>query len=460
MTRVLMVADGAWPTGFERVARGIGTHLQANGFEVIHRALGYTEKMKLGVAPYPYEVRPTTQAPQDPMAVMRMPTWIEEDKPDVVLMIQDLWNQMNYLGYIPRDLPSVGYFPVDTPNIKWSYAMAAAALTEAVPYTQFGARETALGVRDAVDMLLSGYTAQGVDLFQRAAWLTLPKDGMELHMRVDRLAERQNPEGYQPIAHGIDHTMFSAEDKAACRRVWGFPQDAFIVLNVNTNQFRKRQDLTMRAFALLTQKIPNALLVLHCMGSDREGWDLGQLARLYGIQDKVICTHWKTPQITDEQLVLLYNSADVQINTGGGEGWGLTSVEGALCGVPQLVPNWSATREIWSGSGVLLPVTDYRIEPKYINTAHALVDTRKTADLLVGLAKDADWRSEVGAACQKVALAMPSWDQVGEAFARRVRRALQEPEPLDLPLASLPHKRTKELSSELLQFDRNWCTHF
>lgn len=459
MPRVLMIADGAWPTGFERVARAVGTHLQANGFEVVHRGLGYGSASTLRVPEYPYELKPTNTSPTDPMATLRIPEWLEEDRPDVIFMIQDLWNQMNYAGYIPRELPSVGYFPVDTPNMKWNYALAAAALTEAVPYTQFGAREVAMGMREAVDMLLSGYKAQGADLYQRATWLTLPKDGMELHMRVDRLAERQNPEGFTPIPHGVDHEKFAPHDKAMCREAWGFPQDAFIVLNVNTNQFRKRQDLTIRTFALMARKVPNALLVLHCMGKDRDGWDLGQLARLYGVQDKVICTHWQTPQITDEQLLLLYNAADVQINTGGGEGWGLTSVEGALCGVPQLVPDWSATREIWQGSGVLLPVADYRIEPKYINTAHALIDSHKTADLLVQLAEDPDWRHRVGQACRDTACALPSWDVVGGLFAERLRRALTGREVQDLPLAAIPHKRTGDLVSDLQLFDAKWQTH-
>jgi len=449
-----MVADGGWPTGFERVARGIGTYLQSTGsFEVIHRGLGYGLGSKSRVEPYPYDLKPTRQTSQDPLAVTQLPSWLKQDKPDVVLMIQDLWNQTNYLGYVPRGFPTVGYYPVDTPNIKWSYAMGAAALTSAVPYTTFGAKETAIGTRDLVDLVLDSYANRGVNLSERAAWMTLPKDGMELHLRVDRLAERQNLEAYAPVPHGIDHSLFYPMSKADCRAVWNFPQDAFVVLNVNTNQFRKRQDITIRAFAKLAAIRPNALLVLHCMGgNDKDGWDLAQLARLYGVQDKVICTHWTYPELTDEQLRMLYNTADVQLNTGGGEGWGLTSVEGALCGVTQLVPDWSATREIWAGAAQLLPVMDYRFEPKYINTAHAIVDVNATADILIELASDPYLTEYLGSACRDRAEALPSWSAVGEQFAERIRYALTAAQstPTLLQLNEIRELRRGEFQSELL----------
>lgn len=451
MTRVLMVADGGWPTGFERVARGIGTHLQATGrFEVIHRGLGFGPDSKTRVEPYPYELKPVRQSHADPLAVTQIPSWLKEDKPDVVLFIQDIWNQVNYLGYVPRDLPTIGYYPVDTPNIKWSYAMALASLTEAVPYTRFGARESAIGVRELVDVVVGSH-AEHAD--RSAVWMTLPKDGMELHMRSDRLAARQNVAAYDPIPHGIEHARFYQLPKSECRAAWGIPQDAFVVLNVNTNQFRKRQDITIRAFAKFAATNPRALLVLHCMGGkDRDGWDLAQLAKLYGVSDKVICTHWAYPELTDEQLLTLYNTADVHVNTSGGEGWGLTSCESALCGVPQLVPDWSATREIWAGAAQLLPVLDYRFEPKYINTAHAILDVAAIADIFTELARDPFLGQVIGQACQDRARSLPSWEAVGAVFADRVDHAIisanTSAEPIRL--GDIRATRVGELTSELL----------
>lgn len=453
MKRVVLVADGGWPTGFERVARAIGTFLHETGqYEVIHRGIGYDERNQKRVPDYPYEIKPAIQDPSDPLAFNSVTTWMKEDKPDLMLFVQDLWNQGEYLHLVPRDLPTVGYFPTDTPNVKWSYALSVAAMSEAVPYTTFGAQETALGVRDAVDILVRGYAGQGVPMSQEASWLVVPRKELELNLRVDRLAARQNPDAYRPIAHGIEPDKFYPVDRQEARRAWGLPEDAFVVLGVNTNQFRKRQDITIRAFAKFAANHPKALLVLHCQGGDSQlvGWDLGQLARLYGVADKVICTHWGLPEITDEQLLLLYNTADVHINTGGGEGWGLTAIESALCGIPQLVPDWSATREIWKGAGGLLPVHDYRFETRQLNTAHAIVSTDATAHLLSYLASNETARVGMGNLCRERALSMPSWTEVGRQFEERVRLALQESPVETLTLQQIVDARRGNLLSELL----------
>lgn len=453
MIRVLMIADGGWPTGFERVARGIGTYLQGTGrFEVVHRGLGYGNEAQSRVAPYPYEIKPVRRDLGDPLGVRAIPEVLAEDRPDVVLFIQDIWNQVNYLGYTPRDLPTVGYYPVDTPNLKWAYAMAAASLTEAVPYTQFGAHETALGVREAVDIVVGSQDA--ANRRKLATWITLPHDDMQLHLRLDRMSTRQNLGAYRPIPHGVDKALFFPMDKQTARKTFGLPEKAFVVLNVNSNQFRKRQDITIRAFARFAQDRPDAVLLLHSAGgNEREGWDLSQLATLYGVQDRVLMVHHFKQHLTDEELNHLYNSADIQINTGGGEGWGLTAVDGALCGIPQLVPDWSATREIWKDHGILLPVSDYRFEPKYLNTAHAIIDVEQCANRMAYLADNPDIRLGIGEACRERALTLPSWDDVGKQFEQRITSALMAPAPTPMSLEQLRTARTGDLKSELVDWD-------
>lgn len=451
MTRVLLIADAGWPTGFERVARGIGSYLTTVGMEVVQYGLGYRTPDLSRVEPYPYEVRPVVTVAADPMGVMQVPTWLEDTKPDAVLMIQDMWNQVNYLSYMPRDLPTVGYYPIDTPNLKWNYAIGAAALTEAVPYTMFGAQETALGLRAAVDVIAESRPDAGT---HQLTWLTLPHDRMQLHMRADRLAARQNVEAYRPVPHAINPELFYPMDRKDARHAFGLPDDAFVVLSVGTNQFRKRQDLTMRAFAKFAQEAPDALLVLHCAGAaDRQGWDLPQLAQLYGISDRVVAVHMVKPELSNFELNLLYNTANVHINTSGGEGWGLCSVDSALCAIPQLAPDWSATREIWKDVGMLLPVSDYRMETKYLNTAHAIVDVPQTVNRLRYLYEHREVAQAIGKACRQRALALPTWDQVGAQFAERIAAAMQDTAGPASTLDEMRAMRTGTLQSELSLFD-------
>lgn len=456
MKRVLLVADAGRPTGFERVGRAIGTALQGSGeYEVVCRAIGRHADDPLRVPEYPYEVKPTGGDRTDPSGAKKFGTWVDEDKPDMIVLVQDLWTQVDYLLRTPTDIPKLGYYPVDAPNMKWSFAVAAAALDEAVPYTRFGAVETALGIRDAVDIIYARKELYGLGSEVRASRIELPRDQGFLSINMNRLAGLQNVSAYKPIAHGGEPEKFFPEDRSAARKMCfggAVPDDAFVVMSVNTNQFRKRQDTTIRAFAWMVQHVPNAYLVLHnAGGNDRGGWDLGQLARLYGVESRVICTHWTMPELSEAQLRLLYNCADVHVNNGGGEGWGLSTHESALCGVAQLVPDWSATKELWEGAAGLLPVPEYRFEPKFLNTAHAIIDPKALGQRLVYLAQNPDARQALADACRTRALTFPTWTTVGEEFVGRVRQLEAPRSVVGLTMDEVMAHREGDLVSPLLE---------
>jgi hypothetical protein len=56
----------------------------------------------------------------------------------------------------------------------------------------------------------------------------------------------------------------------------GLKEEDFIVFNGNRNQFRKRIDITISAFAEFAKERPNAKLYLH-MGTKDQGWDVMQV---------------------------------------------------------------------------------------------------------------------------------------------------------------------------------------
>ena len=448
MARVLLIGDGGQPTGFERVCRAIGTALVAAGHTVVQRAQGYDPRKPLDIE-YPYTIRPTWSQADDPFGVTKVPRWLMEDKPDVVMMVQDLWNEVNYAAQMPEELPIVGYFPVDAPHLKWSYGLALGRFTRAIPYTHFGAKEAALSARAAADMTAMVNPGR---LDEETDWLAMRNYDMTLPIYPSRLGPRQNVSAYTPIPHGLDKDMFQPMNKAECRRSMGIPEDAFVVLNVNTNQFRKRLDITVRGFAELAKWNKKALLLLHCSNGDAGGWDLLELAQLYGVADRMACVHHTKQHLTDQELKVLYNTADIQVNTGGGEGWGLPSFDGALCGIPQMVPNWSATRELWAEDGVLLPIKDYRIPEKWSTTAHACVNAEAYGRLLVQLSKDSDLLAELGGKARRFALAQPSWEEVGARFVTQIEEALLEPTPKPLSIREMLALRDGDLESELKSF--------
>lgn len=440
--KVLVIGDAGQPTGFEKVVNGICSTLHhRRHFEVVVRGLGYNEEES--VKEYPFEVKPAGNTLEDPFRIDKFPEWLEEDQPDVLLIVHDLWNQCHYLANKPPALPSVGYFPVDTPNMKWNYAVGVGAHSEVAVYTEFAAREMAASVREATDLMF-----RNAEPTQEARWVQLAREGLGINLRTDRLYRLQNPAQWTVIPHGIDR-IFKPLPQAWCRRQFGIPDDAFVVLSVQANQFRKRQDLTFRAFKYLHDRQPNALLVLHCAGGDRMGWDLMQLAHFYGVEYATLCIHHHKPLLSDEELCWLYNCADAHINTGGGEGWGLSSIDSAQCGIPQLVPDWSATREIWKDAGILLPVSDYRMEPKFLNTAHAIIDPEAAGKALEALALSPELRHNFRADALARVCALPEWSEVGVRFEELLVKALTEGPPRPTTYSDIVAQREGEVFSEV-----------
>jgi glycosyltransferase involved in cell wall biosynthesis len=169
------------------------------------------------------------------------------------------------------------------------------------------------------------------------------------------------------IPHGVDRALFAplvpgdfaASRLEARRRL--FPdrpelERAFIVLNGNRNQRRKRVDLTMRGFALLARDRPDAWLYLH-MGMLDLGWDVPSLASELEIADRLLVTTEgaSRPRVPDGDLNLIYNACDVGLNTAAAEGWGLVSFEHAATGAAQVVPGRGACAELWRDHGLLVP---------------------------------------------------------------------------------------------------------
>ncbi|MEW6130059.1 MAG: glycosyltransferase [Acidobacteriota bacterium] len=168
------------------------------------------------------------------------------------------------------------------------------------------------------------------------------------------------------LPHGVDTTIFhplvendfSQSRKQA--RLQLFPdrphlEDAFIVLNANRNNKRKRVDLTMQAFAEFAKDKPDAYLYLH-MGMRDYGYDIPALTEKLNLDDRLLRATEETekPTISDEQLNVIYNACDIGINTSLGEGWGLVAFEHAATGAAQIVPAHSAGAELWRDYGYLV----------------------------------------------------------------------------------------------------------
>lgn len=324
--RLLWVGDALVPTGFATVTHAVLDHLR-HEWDVVVSGVNYD-----GAAhELPYRVMPACQG-GDMWGMNRFQDLCAEFDPAVVVINNDWWNVAQFAKIAPAGVPVIGYMPVDGGNLDPAAMEALNTLHAAVWYTGFGHREACA----------AGFTGRR-----------------------------------QIIPHGIDTEMFQTSDRHAARRLLELkaPSGAFIVGNVNRNQPRKRLDLTIQIFAswIRQHRVPNAHLLLHCAQKDI-GWDLRRVAAYHGVSDRLILTGAEDMRDLQDagRMKFIYNSLDVQMTTTLGEGWGLTTMEGMACGIPQIVPDSSALGE-WAAPAVKIPCSRTLFHPE-INTTGALVD--------------------------------------------------------------------------------------
>ena len=345
IAKLLIVADAVAPTGFAKVNHSICNYL-IHKWDIHVLGLNYRGDPHQ----YPYPIYPSDLGGRGGRyGEYRLPELMQKLQPDVVLMINDPWVITQYFKVIGeavaakqlsedlvKRVPLVAYIPIDSENV--SRANMLNQLDLAIFYTKFGYAECKK----------YGYTKPA----------TVIPHGIDLRY-------------YKPIG--------TEEARKRLGIAKGMPEGAFVFGNVNRNQPRKRQDLTLMYFKRWLEEYKpdrDVYLYFHC-AIDDIGYDLEQLTAYFGLGKHVLVpdrslTVWNG--IKEEHMHLIYNSIDVQISTTLGEGWSLCNMEGMACGVPQIVPDYSALGEWARGAARLVPCTSLCVAPGNINTVGGIAD--------------------------------------------------------------------------------------
>lgn len=332
MKRLLWVGDAGVESGFAKVTHNILDHL-VDEYHVSVIGINYRGDPHS----YPYPIYPAWIG-GDIFGVKRLEELHKSIKPDLVILQNDPWNIATYTKTVPG-LNYVGNLAVDGLNCRGKLLND---LSLGVFWNDFGLRQARAG----------GYI----------------KPAAVIPLGVDLLTFRAIPRHDARVAIGL-----------------GSLQDAFIVGNVNRNQPRKRLDLTIEAFAKWIKRynIDNGYLFLHVAPTGDQGYDCQQLADYYGVGDRLILsepTIWKG--YSEERMAHIYNCFDVQVNTAQGEGWGLTTMEGMACGVPQVVPAWAALEEWATPAAIQIECPTTCVTPTFINSIGGVIDVDALAQVL------------------------------------------------------------------------------
>lgn len=167
------------------------------------------------------------------------------------------------------------------------------------------------------------------------------------------LCKKYGHENVQYVPHGINTEVFKPmtnDEKLKVREEYNLPKEAFVIGMVAHNQYRKQVHRLIEAFEMFVKKNPKSLLLLHCLPRDATGWDLPQLLKDRGIMGHVLFTDKAGKgtgdiHVPDSELRRFYCSMDVHALPTAGEGFGIPIVEAMACGIPNVVTDYTTTRE-------------------------------------------------------------------------------------------------------------------
>jgi len=295
-------------TGFARVLREIFTKLiKFKNPEIAWLGVNYSGSPHN----FPFKIYPAQEQLvkfPDITGIKRLPGFIEEFKPDVLFILQDLWmfnrstSRLSNLKMIAKDkgrpFKIVYYFPVDGEvHQDWADSLDIADIP--ITYTQWAKNQCV----------------------------------------------KKNPklkDKLQVIPHGVNtKTFYPIQlDKTKC----------FTFTNIGRNMQRKQLALGLIALSKLKLKdVKNHKMYIHAQ-PDEFGISLFKIAKSLGLKygfldddgnyDVLFPEFGFTEHkgISDKELNKVYNEADCFFSTTVGEGWGLPLLEAAACKKLLLVP--------------------------------------------------------------------------------------------------------------------------
>tara|TARA_B100001250_G_scaffold396874_1_gene403341 strand:+ start:170 stop:1423 length:1254 start_codon:yes stop_codon:yes gene_type:complete len=380
--KLLWCGDIAAKTGFARVTENVLPYLSKK-FNIVVLAnnwWGDPNPLQKKYKMYPSSNRFQTA----PFGENRIREIVQAEAPDLVFTINDMWIINEQYRQIKdfhkkKKFKFIGYSPMDSYGWVGCLDETANDWDGVISYTQFGAYEFIQG-------------------------------GITKPIAV--------------IPHGVTPGQFYPVDKNKARKELGLDENLFIVFNGNRNQFRKRIDITISAFAKFAVDKPNTKLYLH-MGKKDQGWDVMQLferemkRNKLDANNRIILTSDcdGPPSVELETLNTIYNAADVGINTCKGEGWGLVSFEQAACKIAQVVPGHTSCKEIFEGYGQLIRCDHIDTDTNY-GREMPCPSTEHLVEILNDLYKNPKKLEATAELCyERVLEKQFTWETIGSQFA-------------------------------------------
>jgi D-inositol-3-phosphate glycosyltransferase len=386
---LLYMGDASCSSGFGRawdqIAKILSTRFKCSAIGVNFNGDSMVD------SPRSYDIYPAWPG-RDALGIGRLPDVLPRAKPDVIVMQTNPWHVPLYARAIHThgygDVPLVGIIAVEGKNVEGNKLNA---LAKAIFWTEFGLDEARKG-------------------------------GMKKRVPTD------------VIPLGVDLDVFTPSDRVAARHLLGIhadvPDDSFIIVNVNRNQTRKRIDLSIIYFAewITANKIRDAYLYMHVLPGSTAAIDCDQLAKYYGVEDRLILAAPKDIYngAPEKYVAAAYQAANVYLTTSLGEGFGLTALEAAACGLPVVAGRTAALAE-WGGEALWLTDCDSEGVMPDVNGMIGAAPTKAGVfQALDYLYRDPDARARWGAsALARAQESQFNWTNIATRFAESIESTLE-----------------------------------
>jgi D-inositol-3-phosphate glycosyltransferase len=189
------------------------------------------------------------------------------------------------------------------------------------------------------------------------------------------------------------------------------------------------------------------------MGMKDMGWDVmplfkREMARQgLDANNRIIMTtpQGGAPAVPFELLNVIYNTADVGVNTCKGEGWGLVNFEHAACKVAQIVPDHTSCKEIFDGTGELIRSLHWDVDTN-LGRIMPCPDDNHLAEILGTYYENRELLAQVGQACfDRVTDIQFDWETVASQFDEVFQEVLKVEEKAK-PKIIKPKKKMEKVA--------------
>jgi glycosyltransferase involved in cell wall biosynthesis len=277
---------------------------------------------------------------------------------------------------------------------------------------------------------------EGLSMFWRAIWRDVKPVAMS-RFGQEQLATLLGRDDVPYVPHGISPSFYPVSperpgvgkgdepvtSREEAKRSFGW-EGRTVILRTDRLVDRKAYPEYFKVIRRVIDVRDDVLFVIHCATEDEGGMMATLLADLPGAyRDR----GWRHSQVTltrghdtfrgmsDAQLNIMYQAADIYASTARSEGFGLTLAEAVAVGTPVVVNDFGAIPETVGEGGIL--VKPAGLQPTSHGHAWAIPDVPAFAQAILDLVDDEALRARVGAAGIAHA-ARFDWDMAAAAFLR------------------------------------------